>query len=173
MAQTIAKIAIQTASIYLWHQSRCISSHWDMLRRRISLNKSLHISELNSCECSPRIMPQQNTSLTNMAGRSFCEWQQVITRFLSRVKKLHTHLLWERGGKLPFECAAAAFYCSLENGVGICIVKGLRGARWGTLTSSLWAEESHINCSRGRLPSLSMGFRLQFQVKYHGLEFNN
>ena len=46
----------------------------------------------------------------------------------------------------------------LENGEGICIVKGLRGERWGTLTSSLWAQESHINCSAGRLPSLSMGF---------------
>lgn len=93
-----------------------------------------------------------------MTGQSVCERQQVVTRFLSRVKKLHTHLLRERGEKMPFECTAAAYNCSLENGRGICIVKGLRGERWGTLTSSLWAEDSHINCSAGRLPSLSMGF---------------
>lgn len=79
----------------------------------------------------------------------------------------------DREGKMPFECVVEAFNCSPENSEGICIVKSLRGERWGTLTSSLWAEESHINCSAGRQPSLSMGFRLQCQVKYHGLGLNN
>lgn len=72
-----------------------------------------------------------------MTGQSVRERQQVITGFLSRVKKLHTHLLRERGGKMPFECTTEAFNCCLENGEGICNVKGLRGERWGTLTSSL------------------------------------
>lgn len=30
-------------------------------------------------------------------------------------------------------------------GVGVCTVKSLGAERWGTLTGSLWAEESHIN----------------------------
>lgn len=89
------------------------------------------------------------------------------------------HKIPVQGEKVTYTSAAfwieasEAFNCSLENGGGICIVKGLRGERWGTLTSSLWAEESHINCSAGRLPLLSMGLRQQCQVKYHRLEFNN
>lgn len=128
------------------------------------MTQSLNI--FDSCECFPCLMPQQNLSLTDMTGQSVCEWQQVITRSLSRVKKLHRHLLWEPAGKMPFECTAEALNCSVENGMGICIVKSLRTERWGTLTSSLWEEESHINCGGGRLPSLSMGLLLQFQVKY-------
>lgn len=82
--------------------------------------------------------------------------------------KSYIHICSEREarGGIPFECTAEALYCSLDNGAGICIVKGPRRKRWGTLTGSLWGEESCINCSERRLPSLSMGLRLQFQVKY-------
>lgn len=72
-------------------------------------------------------------------------------------KVTYTSALRERGKRL-LNAQRRPLTLSLENGGGICIVKGLRGERWGTLTSSLLAEESHINCSEGRLPSLSMGF---------------
>lgn len=81
-------------------------------------------------------------------------------------KVTYTSALNESMENMPFECAAEALNYNLENGAGIWIVKGLRRERWGTLTGSLWEEESRINCSKGRLPSLSMGLRLQFQVKY-------
>lgn len=59
-----------------------------------------------------------------------CERQQVITEFLSRVKKLHTHFLRGAGGKCPVN-ARRRPDTALENSAGICSVKGLRGARWG------------------------------------------
>lgn len=154
-------------------KAKCISwllERWQK-RRGLDTNQSQKIFS-SSCECFPSLMPSQNPSLTNMTGQSLV-WMTTSRHKIpvQGEKVTYTEREWARVREREREHALwmhseQALNCSLENGVGICIVKDLRRARRGTLTSSLWAEESHINCSRGWLPSLSMGFRLHFQVKY-------
>ncbi len=75
--------------------------------------------------------------------------------------KSYIHICsWREEGKNLLN-AQRPFTAARRMAGGFVLWKGLRGERWGTLTSSLWEQESHINCSIGRLPSLSKAFRRQ------------
>lgn len=139
---------------FQWKQK--VSAHtWKRLRRRRGLDRNQWLN-VYPCECfhSPNATTKPASDEKWQAGRR-CEHQQVIAEFLSRVKKLHTHLLWEgRGKKMARECTAEAS----ENSTGICSLKGLRGARWGT-------DRLFVNRGITYYSQLSMGPHRQFQVK--------
>lgn len=75
-----------------------------------------------------------------------CERQQVITEFLSRVKKLHTHLLWEERGKNAQWMHGGGLTLLWRIVQGFVVWKAWE-ERGGALTGSLWAGESRINCN--------------------------
>lgn len=75
-----------------------------------------------------------------------CERQQVIAEFLPRVKKLHTHLLWEEPGKNAQWIHGGGLTLLWRIVQGFVVWKAWE-ERGGALTGSLWAGESRINCN--------------------------
>lgn len=91
----------------------------------------------------------KSPSLTNMTGQSAGEWQQVVTGFLSRVKKLHIFFFREREKKSsPLRPSAAA-----QRMAGGFAAWKAGEERGGALWQALCERDgSRINCSGGRLP---------------------
>lgn len=79
-----------------------------------------------------RLMPQQNPRLMKMTGRSALRTTTSRRRIPAKGEKVTytSAVRWARE-KCPVK-ARRRPHTSLENSAGICIVKGLRGARWGT-----------------------------------------
>lgn len=75
-----------------------------------------------------------------------CERQQVIAEFLSKVKKLHTHLLWEERGKNTQWMHGGGLTLLWRIVRGFVVWKAWE-EQGGALTGSLWAGESRINCN--------------------------
>lgn len=127
-------------------ETKSVSSHLERLQWRRGLDRNQRLI----------IYPQNVFTRLNATTKTHiwqkwqvaqtCEWQQVIAEFLSRVKKLHTHLLWEEQGKNVQWMHGGGLTPLWRIVQGFVVWKAWE-QRGGALTGSLWARESHINCN--------------------------
>lgn len=79
-----------------------------------------------------RLMPQQNPRLMKMTGRSALRTTTSRRGIPAKGEKVtYTSAVRGAGEECPVN-ARRRPHTAAENRAGICVVKGLRGARWGT-----------------------------------------
>lgn len=111
-------------------EAKSIGSHLERLLRRRGLDRNQ--ASIYSCECYTHLMPQQNPHLVKMTARSALRTTTSRHGIPAKGEKV-TYTSAVRGAREKWPVNARQRpRTAQENSAGICTVKGLRGARWGT-----------------------------------------